>query len=556
MARVSRKSVKETKKQDFLTAHIYQTAIYVRLSVEDNHHIDNQESILMQRYMLEQYVDLQVDMQLSGVFCDNGETGTNFERPGFEEMMEQIRKRKIDCIVVKDLSRFGRNYIEAGYYLEKIFPYLGVRFVAVSDRYDTLDGTKGDELITSLKNLVNDWYAKDISQKIGSALLTKQKKGEFIGAIPPYGYIKSVADKHKLMIDREVASVVKDIFRWRLEGQGWVQIAQRLNRMGIPSPAMYHYQKGHKKKKPSKTSAVWQAQGVKTLVQNPVYAGHMVQGKWKTSLSEGITRRMIEQKDWIVVEQTHPAIIDPEIFGRVQEIARQRYNKGNTGGKKENLTENHLKGLLFCADCGAKMIRDKKVSSGMVRYDFFCRMEHGNLDGWGCRKIHIEEVVLKQIIFQGLRIQLEWNRGVEKLFSLFWAQFELQKQIEKRAEDRIQQKSRIKSRALFERYSNGVITEAEYLVAKTQYRKEIEEQLSKLEQRKQAISSSFSLQNQWITAVKEKKSEFVMTRKVITELVQRVWVLEGDRIEIVWNFRDEIVRSIEGDCGSDTGGIG
>ena len=187
MARVSRKAaaMDTGSRAGFQPERIYNTAVYARLSVEDNNRAGDRESIAMQRYMLEKYVDSQADMRICGVFCDNGETGTDFERPEFERLMGEVRNRRIDCIVVKDLSRFGRNYVETGYYLEKIFPCLGVRFVAVNDHYDSAKDSGGNELVISLKNLVNDLYAKDISQKINAALETKQRKGEFIGAFPP-----------------------------------------------------------------------------------------------------------------------------------------------------------------------------------------------------------------------------------------------------------------------------------------------------------------------------------------------------------------------------------
>ena len=247
-SRVSRKAGMQKKKvQENLPKRVYRTAVYIRLSAEENPSAGQTESLAMQRYMLEQYVAMQPDMQLYDVFCDNGKSGTNFHRPAFIHMMDQAEQGKIDCIVVKDLSRLGRNYIETGYYLEKVFPYFGIRFVAVNDRYDTLKFEKKEELVYSLKNLINDWYARDISRKIGAALLVKQKKGEFIGAIAPYGYLKSTEDRHKLVVDAQTAPVVKKIFQWRIEGQGWTQIACRLNQMNIPSPAMYQYQRGHRK---------------------------------------------------------------------------------------------------------------------------------------------------------------------------------------------------------------------------------------------------------------------------------------------------------------------
>lgn len=337
MARVSRKAGMQTdaRMNVHVSERIYQTAVYVRLSVEDN-----RESITMQQYMLEKFISSQGDMQLSGIFCDNGETGTNFNRPDFERMMEEIRRRRIDCIVVKDLSRFGRNYVETGYYLEKIFPHLGVRFVAVNDSYDSAKDTGGNELILSLKNLVNDLYAKDISQKIHSALETKQRSGEFIGAFPPYGYLKSPEDKHKLIIDPETAPVVREILSWVLEGHGIIQIARRLNKRGIPSPAVYHVLCGRKKKLLAGAGAIWQGQIIKLMTGNPVYAGHMAQGKTKKSLSDGRPTTVIPKEDWTVVHDTHEAIIRQDSFDRVQAIKGQHHEECCLRRGKYPSTEN------------------------------------------------------------------------------------------------------------------------------------------------------------------------------------------------------------------------
>lgn len=554
MARVSRKVViKEKEPINTLPERIYHTAIYIRLSVEDNSHTNEKESIAMQQYMLETYVAAQSDMKLYGIFCDNGETGTDFERSGFEHMMEEIRQRNVDCIVVKDLSRFGRNYIEVGYYLEKIFPYLGIRFIAVNDQYDTLDKQNNNELVLSLKNLVNDLYAKDISQKINSAILTKQKKGEFIGALPPYGYLKSPEDKHKLIIDRETAPVVRDIFQWRLEGMGLMQIARRLNNRKIPCPAMYHYQKGHRKKQPSGKGTIWKAHGIKTLLQNPVYVGHMAQGKFKKSLSDGIPNTAVKREDWIVVKNTHKAIIDPNTFYKVQEITKQRQKESQAKQGKYSTTENLLKGLLVCADCETKMIRYKKVySSGKARYTFLCRIYRENLNGQGCTAKTIGEPELKECITQTLCIQIALSINLEKLLKQLQEQIKPQKQYREPSKQihQIQQKikrNRTKRKTLFEDYSNHIISEADYWITKARYEEEtkkLEDQLSKLEQKEQTVSYPISRQEEWIGALKKHQSEEVIDREMLMELIQSIRVYGSNEIEIIWNFQDEFFNLV------------
>jgi DNA invertase Pin-like site-specific DNA recombinase len=225
----------------------YLTAAYVRLSVEDSGK-KGADTIEGQKKMLSDFISSHSDMELAGVWCDNGETGTNFARPQFEAMMEKVKRGEINCIVVKDLSRFGRNYKETGNYLERIFPFLNVRFIAVTDNFDTLTAERNENgYIVPLKNIINEAYSKDISKKSASALHIKQKRGDFIGAWAPYGYSKNPDDTHKLIINEETAPVVRQIFAWRAEGVSVMQIARKLNDAGILSPSAYLYETGQVK---------------------------------------------------------------------------------------------------------------------------------------------------------------------------------------------------------------------------------------------------------------------------------------------------------------------
>lgn len=368
MARVSRK---QQTVEVVSNTRIYNTALYVRLSKEDSGY-DNSDSIEMQQYLLEQYAVAQSDMRVIDVFCDNGWAGTNFERPDFERMLDAVRKREIDCIVVKDLSRFGRNYVETGYYLEKIFPFLGVRFVAINDGYDTLKDENGDTLVVSLKNIVNSLFAKDISKKSGSALRQKQKNGEFIGGWTPYGYLKSPENKNKLIIDPETAPVVQNIFLWRAEHVGYNTIAKRLNAQKVPSPIMIHHMRGEHPNLPSDKLPIWQAQMIKSITGNMVYAGHMAQGKQFRSLNDGVNVTNMDKEDWIIVHNTHEPIVDSETFDVVQTINEQQKIKFKEQQGKYPTTENILLGLVFCADCGKTMLRNKKSLQKRYGQVYFC----------------------------------------------------------------------------------------------------------------------------------------------------------------------------------------
>ena len=225
----------------------YHAGGYVRLSVEDSGK-PGTDTIATQRELVRSYMESQPDMQIYDLYCDNGRTGTNFDRPEFERLMEDVRSGKVDCIVVKDLSRFGRNYRETGNYLERISPLLDVRFIAVNDNFDTLTAERSqDGYIVPLKNMINAAYSKDISRKTLPALATKQQNGEFIGAWAAYGYQKCADNRHRIEPDKETAPVVRDMFQWRPSGMSYQNITRKLNERGVPSPARYHYLKGDAK---------------------------------------------------------------------------------------------------------------------------------------------------------------------------------------------------------------------------------------------------------------------------------------------------------------------
>lgn len=358
----------------------YRTAAYVRLSVEDSGK-PGADTIEGQKNLLLHFIENEKSLSLYGLFCDNGRTGTDFERPEFEKLMEAVKHGEVDCIVVKDLSRFGRNYKETGNYLERIFPFLGVRFIAVNDGFDTLTAERGaDGYLVPLKNLINEVYSKDISKKSGSALATKQKNGDFIGAWAPYGYRKCADDPHKLEPDEATAPIVRQIFQWRVDGMSVTRIAKKLNDSGIPSPSAYLYNTGVCKTE-KYNGAIWHIQAVKIILTRQVYIGHMVQGTKRQSFYEKRRQYKKPQEEWVIVENTHEPIIDRDTFEKVQEIMRQRneeyFEKLGRFSYLET-TENILKGLIYCADCKRPLVRYKNVSHNKkLWYTFICQT-HSN----------------------------------------------------------------------------------------------------------------------------------------------------------------------------------
>ena len=268
---------------------------YVRLSKEDIDAIkggkDESNSVTNQKAMIRSYLEEHPELELYEEYVDDGYTGVNFDRPDFKRLMEDVKDRRINCIIVKDLSRFGRNYIEAGKYLEQVFPFLGVRFIAITDDIDTgRQQSDSEQFILPFKNLFNDTYSRDISTKVRSHLAIKRKNGQFVGSFACYGYLKDPADHNKLVIDPEAAEVIKQIFYWKIQGLSTERIADKLNDLGILCPMEYKHSLGMKVSTNFRTKgkAQWAPKSVLRILKNDIYIGIMTQGKKTTpSLRRG-----------------------------------------------------------------------------------------------------------------------------------------------------------------------------------------------------------------------------------------------------------------------------
>lgn len=298
---------------------VYRTGLYTRLSHEetkDGRALSNQKDFLLR------FAERQKDLKIVDIYSDNGETGTNFERPEWNRLMEDVRQKRITCIVVKDLSRFGRNYIESGYYLETVFPSLGIRFIAVTDGYDTrhLGADALPPLSTVIKGIVNEAYAKDISRKIFSTKELQRKNGQYYGNVPPYGYLKDPRNSHHLLINPETAPVVRQIFQWKQDCFTHTEIARRLNETGVPAPMRYQFLTGAVKAKRFENS-IWQRATIRIILGNRTYTGDLAMGKKRQNLSMNLTKvHSIPCEDWTVTSNTHEAIISHETFFEVQRI--------------------------------------------------------------------------------------------------------------------------------------------------------------------------------------------------------------------------------------------
>ncbi len=448
--------------------------------------------------------------------------------------------------------------METGYYLEKIFPYMGIRLVAVNDGYDTLSGD-ADEMVVSLKNLVNDLYAKDISRKINSTFETMRVKGQITSGHPPYGYLQSREDRHRLVIDQETAPVIRNIFQWRLEGCGIARIARRLNDLGVLSPPMFHYRHGNRKDKPSDISAIWKAHHIRFMLQNPTYAGHTAQGKVKKSLSEGIPLKKTAREDWVIVKNTHEGIIDQETFEKVQELVEQRCRESRKMRGKYETTENILKGFLICGDCGTKMMRYKSVSpAGTSRYVFNCRVYAENLGGQGCSIKSVGEPELKECILQSLYVQIGLAVELEGMLERLWKKPEFREKVKELSDKKKRLQKKIKRNIsmrglLYESLNDHTLTETEYLSMKRECEEEVEklqEELEEVEKEEQQGIKALFPQNKWIITLKKYQEEktagekMKISRQMAVELIKQIRVSGYNEVEITWNFQDEFVRLV------------
>jgi len=527
---------------------VYNTAIYARLSVEDCRDSES-DSIENQICLIRQYVEECPYLKLCSVFSDNGETGTNFDRPQFNAMMDEIKAGKINCIVVKDLSRFGRNYIETGEYLEKIFPFMGVRFVAVNDGLDNEDeNSNTDALIVGLKNLINDVYTKDISQKIISSLRTKQENGEYIGGLPIYGYKKLNDNHHSLVIDDETAPIVRDIFKWKSEGMGDTVIARRLNEMGIPSPAKRRIDNGEIKNTGRCKLYLWRDRTIRLITTNPMYIGHMTQGRTKQALCDNIRMKEQPPSEWIIVENTHEPIVGKAVFDMAQEA-----RANNTGAFYKNYdkskhisNENYLfKGLLICEDCGSRLIRIKSHNNP-DSYSFLCPVKRKNL-GTICTHKSVNETVLYDSVLESIKSEIEAAANLSAIVK----RLNKSRLADNPGDDIAKHMSQLQKElkrltclkaSLYETYADRLLTESEYIYAKQRYEKQIadvRQSLACLQEESVMQFETLTPENKWLQALKRFTDHDELSHEMVHTLIKQVVVSGINKFDIVWNFKNE-----------------
>lgn len=528
---------------------VYSTVGYARLSVLETRDRKDSEAMQNQKSLLREFIQSQSDLKLLTLYEDNGETGTNFQRPGFEAMMETVYAGKANCIVVKDLSRFGRNYIETGDYLDNVFPSLGVRFISVGDGYDSADATTAERLVVALKNLMNQAYSKDISRKSGSVLREKIQRGEFIGGYASYGYIKDPEDRHRIIVDPEAAAVVKEIFQRKLNGSSNTAIVRWLNTSGILSPCCYRYQKGILIDKRYARPKPWGVQTVKKILQSEVYLGHMVQGRRRSEFYAGIPDRLLPPEEWTIVRNTHEAIISQEDFDTVQALCAEKNREYHARlgiydhlGKSENI----LKGLVYCGDCGRPMVRYKQVYRGKsVAYYYMCPNYAAMLEKSGCSYKYLREEALLDALSQLISKEIEQAVDAVELARHLSAGTEEQiagRAAELRRLNQELERTNARRKDAMQDFLAGTLTQEEFERLNlycTEAADQLKDRITTLREEQRRQSETLTEDNPWLRAFAGLRLPNRLTKELTHTLVQRVIIFADDKIEVVFKYQDE-----------------
>ena len=541
----------EILEQSSVPRKVWKTALYLRLSRDDGDKAES-NSIASQREILKEYVKQRPDMEIYDIYIDDGYSGTNFNRPDFNRMMDDIYAGKVNCVIVKDLSRFARNHTEGGIYLDKTFVKLGVRFIAINNQIDIgISGINSfDDLIkVGITNLMNEGQAATTSVNVRGTLNLRRQQGKFIGSFPTYGYLKDPDDNHHLIVDNETAPIVKMIFERFIAGESIIGITKDLNEMGIPNPSMYKKQKGFNYRHPSGRSndGLWPDSSVRRILQNQMYVGDMVQGR-NTTYSYKIKQcRAIPKDEWIIVEDTHEPIIDRETFDKAQKL----FNKSIRKSPKKK-TVDLFSGLVRCADC--KRVMNKKTNQHTYgTYHYYRCVTARRMKKSACSNHTIRIDKLEETVF--LSVQNMINTAVT--MSEFLTQINnnskrkkesshLQRALSALISDREKLVTMIAD--LYPDFKSGIITIEEFQLLKERLNERLsvlDEKIAALTQSADQFKEGITEENEFVAHFKKYDKVERLSRPMLTELVQEIFVHEGGNIEIVYNFSDAYQQVVE-----------
>ena len=510
----------------------YHVALYIRLSKEDENQGPSQ-SVQNQESLLREFVE-QHRLSVFDTYVDDGWSGTSFDRPNFQRMISDIEAQKVNMVITKDLSRLGRDYIMTGHYMERYFPEHRVRYISLLDGIDTgVDSTAND--ITPFRAIMNDMYAKDISKKIKSVKRDKQRKGQFIGGKPMYGYKMHPTEKNKIVIDEKAAPVVQRIFSLALSGMSCRKIATTLNEEGVPTPATYA---NLSVARPGPYSGLWSSERIADMLKNETYIGNMVQGR-TVKISYKSTKCLRQSpENWVVVEGTHEPIIDPETFQKVQMLVNSRkYTRSRT-------YDFLLKGLIFCHECGYPMaVLNRKNAAGEDRLYFVCRTYQRFTKAGICTCHSIKEETVNKAVLTKVRDVCQTYLNPDALCPIAAEAVEnASKAASCEAEiQALQSKITALTTNLDQMYMdrlNGLLSEEDFqrIYQKVKMdRTVLEERLKNLqEQAKQPVSAEEKAK----ALVKQFLDSALSSRELLVSLIERVELTERKEIIIKFRFHE------------------
>jgi DNA invertase Pin-like site-specific DNA recombinase len=515
----------------------WKIALYVRLSKEES--TDESLSIAHQKKILHDYLEgFDESFTVTDMYIDDGLTGTtDFTRPAFQRMIKDIESRKVNCVIVKDLSRAFRNYADQGRFLENYFPRRNVRFISLS--LPALDSYKNPEAMNSIlvpiQGVINDNHCRETSLKIRAVFDLKKKKGEFLGGFAPYGYIRNPDDHNKFIIDEDAAQIVKTIFDWFVkEGIHKSRIAKLLNKMGVPNPTRYKESVGMKYKNPHSgiNDGLWVAATITRILENAAYLGHMVQGRSKLISYKVHTQVAVPKEDWVIVKNMHPPIVSEELFGQAQKLLER--NVRTSPGNKRLYP---FSGLLYCADC--KRLLGRRKSKNYVYYG--CRTY---TDKAGCTSHTIRLDVLEQAVLAAIRRQIELIRSISEVIAGIneagtrnLSAVLSEKNISAKDRD-LGSLLRMKD-SLYLDWKNGDITREDYLRMKQSF----DEQTGKLKALISDMKDEYRKSENGITPEHPYLASFIkhkniesLNRGILVELINAIYLHEGGELTIEFNF--------------------
>ena len=527
---------------------MYDAALYLRLSrddIEDGSAKTESDSIANQRELLRTFVKSQPDIQIFDIYVDDGYSGGNFDRPEFKRMTKDIESGKVNCVIVKDLSRFGREYIEAGRWIEKIYPALNVRFISITDQFDSNTADFSEKsFVVPVKNFLNESYCRDISGKVRSHQKIKREKGEFIGAFAPYGYRKNSENKNRLVVDTEAADVVRKIFAWKMEGFSLGAIAEKLNERQVLSPKAYkkangeNYNSGFR----GTDTPKWSAVQIKRILTNEVYIGNLVQGK-QERISYKVKKRLNKpETEWARVKDTHPAIIKQSEFEVVQKLLQY---DGRASKTAEHAS--FFSGFVFCGDCGTPMIRRVNRYKDRGKAFYICQTKN---KGGACTRHSVSEEVLKKIVLKEIQIYtalfVDYERIMDELRKMkidYEQVVHYDMQIAKLQSEYSRYYGLRAS--LYDDLKEGLLSKEEFDEFRESYGKKCEELNGRIEKQKELVKQMF--ENGVSAAVQledwKKSLEIKELDRILLALtVDKIYIYENKRLEIHLRYEDMIEK--------------